>query len=315
LSAAVDSVSISGLSHLVVEVGDLAAARDFYRDVLGFAEAATDPWPHCGVHALLAAADGAHLVLAERRGRPDLGATGVHQAYGVGPEARARIADRLAALGVEVFRYKEDRPAEEADNFYFLDPAGNRVQLVAAHAVNGGPPALDHAAVQVENILRAERFYAGTLPGGVEHRVGWRTADYARARAWGDGKEDMAPGTRRWDKRYTSMVNQREVPRVNTQIFVRLGPAAFGIYLANQHFQEPPEEALAGTPRTAFAVPAGGLEAARGRLEAAGWPHEGPLRHGKGAPLAASLYFKDPGGNFLELAETTAGGGRTGTAP
>lgn len=294
-----NGLSTAGLSHLVIEVDDLAAA-DFYRDTLGFTEAGRDMIAECGASVALNAAGGGLLVLTERKQRPDLSKTGVHQAYGVGEGARARIADALAAQGIAVATYKEDRPAEEKDNFYFQDPAGNRVQLVRL-AANGGPPALDHAGVQVANILWAEDFYTRTLACAVEHRVGWTTADYARAQLWADGEEDMAPGTRRMDKRYTSMVNQREVPRVNTQIYLRVGEVPFAVYLANQHFQEPPEEELVGTPRTAFAVTDAALEDARRRLEAAKWPHRGPVGHG-GGPIVRSLYFKDPGGNFIELA-------------
>jgi catechol-2,3-dioxygenase len=289
----------AGLSHLVVEVDDLAVA-DFYRDTLGFTAAGTDMIGDCGSSVALGGADGAFLVLSERKDRPDLSATGVHQAYAVGHDARRRIEERLAVQGIEVRTYKEDRPAEERDNFYFFDPAGNRVQLVASAARNGGAPALDHAAIQVTNMWWAETFYIGTLACAVEHRVGWKTEDYARAQLWADGKEDMAPGTRRMDKRYTSMVNQRAVPRVNLQIYLRIGEVPFALYLANQHFQEPPEEALVGTPRTAFAVTESILDATRRRLAETNWPFVGPRTETDG-PVRQALFFKDPGGNFIEL--------------
>jgi len=289
----------AGLSHLVVQVDDLAVA-DFYRETMGFAAAGTDMIGDCGRSVALSGADGAYLVLSESKNRPDLSATGVHQAYAVGPDARRRIGEKLSAQGIEIKTYKEDRPAEEKDNFYFLDPAGNRVQLVVSTTRNGGAPALDHAAIQVANMWWAETFYTGTLACAVEHRVGWKTEDYARAQLWADGKEDMAPGTRRKDKRYTSMVNQRTVPRVNLQIYLRIGEVPFALYLANQHFQEPPEEALVGTPRTAFTVTSAALDETYRRLEAAHWPFLGP-RPGTDGPARQSLFFKDPGGNFIEL--------------
>jgi catechol 2,3-dioxygenase-like lactoylglutathione lyase family enzyme len=289
----------AGLSHLVLEVDDLAVA-DFYRDTLGFAAAGTDMISDCGRSVVLAGADGAYLVLSERKDRPDLSATGVHQAYAVGPDVRRRIGEKLSAQGIEIKTYKEDRPAEEKDNFYFFDPAGNRLQLVVSAARNGGAPALDHAAIQVANMWWAETFYTGTLACAVEHRVGWKTEDYARAQLWADGKEDMAPGTRRMDKRYTSMVNQRSVPRVNLQIYLRIGEVPFAVYLANQHFQEPPEEALVGTPRTAFTVTSAALDETCRRLEAAQWPFLGPRSEADGL-ARQSLFFKDPGGNFIEL--------------
>lgn len=300
MAGGVGESGIAGLSHLVVEVDDLDAARDFYAGTLGFAALGNDLWPDCG-RSLSFAAAGGNLILAERKDGPDLADTGVHQAYAVAPAARAAVADRLAAAGVAAHAYREDRPAEAVDNFYFSDPAGNRVQLVARAGADGGPPGLDHAAVQVADLLWAEDFYARALGLPVEHRVGWSTADFARAKAWAEGTDDMAPGTRRMDKRYTTMVGKRTVPRVNAQVFLRAGAASLGVYLANRHFQEPPEEVLVGTPRTAFAIGAGALEAARQRLAAADWPHLGPVAHAEG-PLAASLYFKDPGGNFIELA-------------
>jgi catechol 2,3-dioxygenase-like lactoylglutathione lyase family enzyme len=289
----------AGLSHLVVEVDDLAVG-DFYRDTLGFAAAGTDMIGDCGRSVALAGANGSYLVLSERKDRADLSATGVHQAYAVGPDVRRRIGEKLSVQGIEVKTYKEDRPAEAKDNFYFSDPAGNRVQLVAAAARNGGAPAFDHAAIQVANMWWAETFYTGTLACEVEHRVGWKTEDYARAQLWADGKEDMAPGTRRMDKRYTSMVNQRSVPRVNLQIYLRIGEVPFALYLANQHFQEPPEETLVGTPRTAFSVTSPTLDETCRRLEAAHWPFVGPRTETEG-PARQSLFFKDPGGNFIEL--------------
>jgi len=283
----------------VIGVDDLKVA-DFYRETLGFTVAGTDMIAECGASVALAGANGGMVVLARIGARPDLAATGVHQAYAVGAGTRADIAERLRIQGIPVRTYKEDRPAEEADNFYFFDPSGNRVQIVTEAGRKGGAPALDHAAVQVANMWWAETFYTATLGCGVEHRVGWKTADYARAKLWADGTEDMAPGTRRMDKRYSSMVNQREMPRVNLQLYLRVGAVPFAVYLANQHFQEPPEEALVGTPRTAFAVSEPVLNDARRRLEQARWPHAGPATYA-GGPVRQALYFKDPGGNFIEL--------------
>jgi catechol-2,3-dioxygenase len=96
------------------------------------------------------------------------------------------------------------------------------------------------------------------------------------------------------------MVNQRAVPRVNLQIYLRIGEVPFALYLANQHFQEPPEEALVGTPRTAFAVTESILDETRRRLVEANWPFVGPRTETDG-PVRQALFFKDPGGNFIEL--------------
>jgi catechol-2,3-dioxygenase len=291
-------LAASALSHLVVEVNDLSAA-DFYRDILGFAEAGRD-MIEGGASVALAAAAGGFVILVENKDRPDLTETGVHQAYGVSRARRAMITEALAARGTAVATYHEDRPAEETDNCYFSDPAGNRIQLVVRDDA-GDVPVIDHAAVQVANMWWAERFYTQTLGCAVDLRVGWKTADYARAQLWADGKEDMAPGTRRMDKRYSSMVNRSEVPRVNLQVYLKIGAAPFALYLANRHFQEPPEERLRGTPRSGFAVSAGMQDQACRILDGANWPWERDEQN-SGGPFARSLFFKDPGGNFIELA-------------
>jgi catechol-2,3-dioxygenase len=295
-----NGLTATGLSHLVVPVDDLAVA-EFYRDTLGFGPGPADSVAECGRSVTLQGAEGGLLVLYEDKDRPDLKATGVHQAYGVSASARGRILDALAAQGIEVHGYKEDNPEEEADNCYFFDAAGNRVQLVTRNT-ESEHPALDHAAIQVANMWWAETFYQKALGCAVTHRCGWKTDDYTRAQLWADGVEDMAPGTRRMDKRYSSMVNKKEMPRVNLQIYLRIGQAPFALYLANRHFQESPEEARIGTPRTAFAVTAATLNEACRRLDAAQWKYEGPVNH-KDGPLARALYFRDPGGNFIELCE------------
>lgn len=302
MARALDDLTFLGISHLMVEVHDLESSHAFYADILGFDVVGNDLWPDCGRHVVLHAADGQHLILATREDAPDLRETGVHQAYGVSRERRDEIAARLTSGGIEIRNYREDAAIEEGDNFYFLDPSGNRIQLVATgDGPSDAPPRLDHAAVQVADILWAEQFYTRTLGLPVAHRVGWNTGDYIHARAWAEGKEDMAPGTRRLDKRYTVMVDRKVVARPNMQIFVRFGETIFAIYLANQHFQEPPEEEFTGTPRTAFAVAPGVLEQACRRLEREGWAFKGPIHHTAGAPVSASVYFKDPGGNFIEL--------------
>lgn len=301
----VAGLAIEAISHLVVAVSDRARATAFYRDMLGFTHAGADMLPDCGVHDVLTTASGQRIVLAEYKGQPDLRETGVHQAYRVAAADRAEIVARLAKAGVEVFRYIEDRPAEERDNCYFFDPEGNRVQLVVAPRSG-----IDHVCVQVADILWAERFYGSELGLAADHRVGWRTGDYVRARRWAEGEEDMAPGTRRLDKRYTVMVNRKTVPRCNMQLFYRAGDAVIGIYLANKHFQEPPEDQIVGIPRTAFTAPRKTLDDAAMVLQAHGRRFQGPIAQPASSPFEAVLYFKDNGGNFLEL-NTPRGGTRT----
>jgi catechol-2,3-dioxygenase len=295
---------MESISHIAIEVSDLKRGEEFYREVLGFESVGYDRVPGCGRNVLLRAASGQWLILSESSEPRSLPETGVHQAYRVAPSDREAIGKKLAPRDIKVHTYKEDRPAEEADSFYFYDPDGNRVQLVASktHAgTDGKVLAIDHAVVECHDLEWAEDFYAKLLGLTVDYRVGWRTADYIRAKLWGEGKEDMAPGTRRWDQRYTVMEQKRRLPRPNTQLFLRVGDGILGVYLATQHRQESPEEQIVGTPRIGFRAGSKALEETMKLLKERRVPVHGPIQHPASTPIAASLYFKDPGGNFLEL--------------
>jgi catechol-2,3-dioxygenase len=122
-----------------------------------------------------------------------------------------------------------------------------------------------------------------------------------RARKWASGEENMAPGTRRLDQRYTVMVNRKTVPRCNMQLFFRAGDAVLGVYLGNKHFQEPPEEQAIGATRIAFAAPRAELDRVAQMIAATGRACEGPVVHPQSSGLEASVYFRDPGGNFMEV--------------
>jgi catechol 2,3-dioxygenase-like lactoylglutathione lyase family enzyme len=184
------------------------------------------------------------------------------------------------------------------------------VQDDAFHGVDFGAPglALDHAAVECHDLEWAEDFYVKVLGLAVEHRVGWRTADYVRGQLWGEGKEDMAPGTRRWDQRYTVMEQKRRIPRPNTHFFLRVGDGVLGIYLATQHRQEPPEEQIVGAPRIGLRVSRSRLDEALKLLKERRFLFHGPVEHPVSSPIAASVYVRDPGANFLELCVPREGG-------
>jgi catechol 2,3-dioxygenase-like lactoylglutathione lyase family enzyme len=294
---------MDGISHIVVEVSDLRRAAEFYRG-LGFEFAGSDRAPQSGRSALFQTASSQWLILSETERPRSLPETGVHQGYRVADFDRQAIASKLSARDVPVHTYKEDRPAEESDNFYFFDLDGNRIQLITARASPGSPGkvlGIDHVAIECHDLEWEEDFYVKQLGLGVDHRVGWRTDDYARAKLWGEGKEQMAPGTRRWDQRYTVMEQKRRLPRPNTQLFVRLGAEILGVYLATQHRQEPPEEQIIGTPRIGLRTNRRGLEQCAKVLAEARFPIQGPVEHPPEVPVAASLYVKDPGANFVEI--------------
>jgi catechol-2,3-dioxygenase len=270
--------------------------------MLGLQDAGTDRLPGFDAHAAFQLPSGQFLVLTGRQG-PDTRDTGVHNAFRVSASARTAIAARLSAEHVEIRTYKEDRPREAADNFYFLDPDGNRLQLVIAETAKAkdGVEAIDHTVALVYDMLWAESYYGHDLKFVVESRVGVRTADHARARRWAAGEEDMAPGTRRLDKLYMTMGGQNEVPRANMQVYFTVGDAVFGLYLATRHQQEPPEEQIVGAPRTAFITSRGDLDRIAGILQSRRRTFQGPVEHPSSAPFAASLYCKDLSGNFLEF--------------
>jgi catechol 2,3-dioxygenase-like lactoylglutathione lyase family enzyme len=294
---------MDAISHVAIEVADLTRAKDFYR-LLGFEFAGDNRLPECGRNAMFRTASGQGVILCESSQPRSLPETGVHQAYRISPFDRDALARELANYDVTVHNYEEDRPSEKGDNFYFYDPDGNRIQLLASTASvaeRAKMLAIDHAAVECHDLEWAEDFYVKKLGLTVDHRVGWRTDDYVRAKLWGEGKENMAPGTRRWDQRYTVMEQKRRLPRPNTHFFVRLGDQVLGIYLATQHRQEPPEEQVVGTPRIGLRADRRAILEITKLLAANRTPIKGPVEHSEAAPIAASLYVRDPGGNFLEI--------------
>ena len=298
------SFQVQGISHLVIEVSNLNRGEEFYRDALGFEPLGHELGPDSGPNVVLRTGTEQYLVLSECYQPRSLPETGVHQAYTVAPSDLPAISKKLQAQGIKIHTYKEDRPAEAEDNFYFYDPDKNRIQLVVSKTISderGKVCGIDHAAVECPDLEWAEDFYVKTLGLEVDHRVGWHTADYVRAKLWGEGKEEMAPGTRRWDQRYTSMEKKRRIARPNMQFFVRFGDAVLGIYLATEHRQEPPEEQVIGTPRIAFRATGQIADEAKKLLKHNKFPAQGPVKHPISVPIAASLYFKDPAGNFLEL--------------
>ncbi len=296
-------LALDSIGGLVIGVGDPAAARDFYCRVLGGESLGSDIVPNTDTHELVRFPSGQMLALAHMPEHADHSETGIHQAYSATQSALDAISQRLGADDMEIHHYREDRAAEQDDRFYFLDPDGNRIQIVARGEAQGddGIYGIDHAAVQLPDMMWGEQFYGQVLGLSVESRFGVRTADHAQARLWAKGEDDMAPGTRRLDKLYMIMGGESEMPRTNMQIYFTAGDSVIGIYLATAHYQEPPEEQLAGVPRVMLAASRATLDAAAAALDAAGCPYQGPIAHPASTPFSASLYFKDPGGNFLEI--------------
>lgn len=296
---------VRGISHLVIAVADTTRAARFYGDVLGAGSLPLDAWPEPDETAL-PLPSGQMLVLKSGCAENDREDSGVHQAYRCSRDSRTAIAAKLDEAGIAIHRYHEDRPAETEEPFYFSDPDGNRIQLVLGEGAAPGIWGIDHAAVQASDMEWEEEFFIDRLGIPVDYRVGWNTDDYVRAQAWAEGREEMAPGTRRMDRRYrdnpgSEPGSSREVPRPNIQIFLAIGGAALGIFLATHHHQEPPPELVRGAPRTALATDQTGFKAMEAALGATGVAMEGPVVHEPDALIARSLYFRDPCGNLFEI--------------
>lgn len=297
---------INGLGYLAIEVDDLDAADAFYCGGLGFLREGRDSWPYGGPSVLLAAG-AQHLFLVEKPGKRAAEFGGTHQAYRISAAGREEVCARLAADGFGIETYREDRPAEADDNYYVIDPSGNRVQLVVQADGSGGGTAvtgIDHACVEDIDLQWSEIFYADILglPAAYVHAL--RTEDYARAREWEAGRHDAAPGCNRMIRYYRIIPGQNRMqPRPSLQLFYRAGADVVGIYMAMDDYAEPPEEQLQGSPCLAFSVVPGGLDALARALEGAGRTFIGPIDEGDDAALGATIYCKDTGGNFLAFTE------------
>ena len=285
---------ITGYAGATVEVSDLDRAARFYSGLLDLGNAERIPE---GI--LLHVNQTQALTLVDRASPRTFPGTGVHQAYTLpAPDLDAALT-RLAVAGVAVHTHHEDREVERQQNRYCDDPDGNRVQLVKASSAG-----VDHVAVETNDIEWAEVFYTQVLGARVELRVGWRMDDFAGAWAWGNGADECAPGTRRWDTLYTE--DKARVPRPNAQLFVRFADGVtLGIYIATEHRQEAPRGLHDGTPSIAFWVNPGHLgELERRlceiRLRCMGTSDRFPgpyVREGN------TLYVRDTGGNFLQFRE------------
>lgn len=278
-----------GIGHVVVSVADVAAARGFYESV-GLNEARGERWPAGGNSIVFRLENGQALVLAEGPVASDRELSAAHVALAMTPAAR----EKVRATGLQVFDYREDRPAEADENFYLVDPSGNRIQIVARD--DSGPAGrIDHVAIEVSDIMWAEAFYGDGMGWPILHRVGWSTNDYLRAKAKGEaGIKDAMPGSRYINERYSQFEKERRAVRPNPQLYFDTGAGCtVAVYLASRHYTAPPDRQRVGVPclglRAAVALDrvASVLEKFRMPLEV--------------APAGKSLFFRDLGGNFVEF--------------
>ena len=116
----------SGISELVLEVGDLERARRFYRDVLGFEETLYGEGREGRLWYLVG--DSARLGLwTEQTGLAGgRGGSHVHFAFHVADEEVDRIRERIEAAGAEVEGPIQLGPGRAV---YVTDPDGNVVEF------------------------------------------------------------------------------------------------------------------------------------------------------------------------------------------
>ena len=106
-----DKPKLVGLNHIVLEVGDLTAALDFYHAIFAFRLRGRE-----GKMAFLDMGD-QFLVLAEGRAQP----ADDTRHFGLVVDDRSSVPDRVKAAGGRML---------ETPFVDFLDPWGNRVQVV-----------------------------------------------------------------------------------------------------------------------------------------------------------------------------------------
>ena len=146
----------------------------------------------------------------------------------------------------------------------------------------------------VDDLVLAETFYAETLgeeifgSGSLDTRYMLSTDEFLESRRRTSSRERSNSDADFWVNR---------PPHSN----VSVGAAKVSLYLADHHIQEPPPQQLRGAPRLALNATPEQMERAVVVLTRHDVPFDGPVRHAAPCPVASSLYFRDPAGNFLEL--------------
>jgi catechol-2,3-dioxygenase len=117
------NMSFSGICELVLETDDVAALRNFYRE-LGLemlTEEGERVWLAAGPHCRLGIWPPGEKEFSDRGGRH------VHFALSVDHDRLDALNERLSNRGIEVEGPVEHEGGDRSA--YFSDPAGNRVEL------------------------------------------------------------------------------------------------------------------------------------------------------------------------------------------
>lgn len=129
-AVSVGAVKVTRILHSSVNVsGRLDESARFYHEVLGLAPARRPEIPFVDGRWYTVAGAQVHLVDAPSAGS-GIDPTGPHVCLGV-EDLEGALAE-LAALGIETFRVTQapvDEGGEGVEQAWFVDPAGNTVEL------------------------------------------------------------------------------------------------------------------------------------------------------------------------------------------
>src|SRR3954454_19376169 len=130
---------------------------------------------------------------------------------------------------------------------------------------------ISHSGIDVQDLKAAEEFYADIFGAQITNRINFNTDDARRGRSV-----------------HTSFV---------------IGDWLFAVVLPVGPMPMPPADTLRGTNgfRDALRVPRDAFPQVVERLRARGTAFEGPVTHPEHGPFGESVYFQDPGGNFIEV--------------
>ena len=130
---------------------------------------------------------------------------------------------------------------------------------------------LSHSAICVHDLREAEEFYCDVLGGQLGGRVNFKTDDAIRGRS------------------------------VHGSVI--LEDYLLALIVPRDFMPMPPEEQHRGAHgfRHAFRVSRSRFGEITSELKRREISFEGPVEHPENSPFGASIYFKDPSGNFLEI--------------
>ncbi|MGH9666837.1 MAG: VOC family protein, partial [Bryobacteraceae bacterium] len=186
---AVERPRILGVAHMALYVGDLAKARQFYENFLGFAEPFTLPKPDGSVRiAFVKINDRQYLELFNEAPHND----GRLSHISIYTDSADRMRDYLASKGIPV-PAKVGKGKTGNKNFNVKDPDGHTVEIVEYQpdswtARDSGKymPAtrtsdhIMHVGVLVGSLEKSMQFYGGVLG----FREFWRGSSTGKILSW-----------------------------------------------------------------------------------------------------------------------------------